>query len=221
MATRPTLHVAVEKTKNTASDYNDNFDMMMDFIDASIDEAKDYVDDFMPAISSSTKNKVLTNNGTTASWDVAVPVGTVINYGGSYAPSGWLVCDGSAISRTTYADLYSAIGTTFGEGDESTTFNLPDLIDRVAQGSTTVGTELDGAIPNIKGTFTGGTNYMNTQQSGAFVWNGNTGGVDPGNGRTYGNAQYNFDASRSSSVYSDEATTVQSPALTLLPIIKY
>ncbi len=42
-------------------------------------------------------------------------------------PEGWLVCDGSAVSRTDYADLYAAIGTVWGEGDEITTFNLPDL----------------------------------------------------------------------------------------------
>lgn len=43
------------------------------------------------------------------------------------APDGWLICDGSQISRTTYSDLFSVIGTTFGSGDGSTTFTLPDL----------------------------------------------------------------------------------------------
>lgn len=43
------------------------------------------------------------------------------------APDGWLICDGSQISRTTYSDLFLAIGTTFGSGDGSTTFTLPDL----------------------------------------------------------------------------------------------
>src|SRR6185503_20590605 len=47
------------------------------------------------------------------------------------APSGWLNCDGSAVSRTTYANLFAAIGTTFGAGDGSTTFNVPDLRGRV------------------------------------------------------------------------------------------
>ena len=53
--------------------------------------------------------------------------GTIIAYGGTSAPTGAVVCDGSAYSRTTYADLFSEIGTTWGVGDGSTTFNVPDL----------------------------------------------------------------------------------------------
>lgn len=56
-----------------------------------------------------------------------VPTGAILSYAGSSAPAGWLVCDGAAVSRTTYANLFSALGTTFGTGDGSTTFNLPDL----------------------------------------------------------------------------------------------
>ena len=57
-------------------------------------------------------------------------VGAVIPYAGSSAPTGWLKCDGTAVSRTTYATLYALIGTTYGIGDNSTTFNLPDLRSR-------------------------------------------------------------------------------------------
>ena len=60
--------------------------------------------------------------------------GQITMFAGSIAPSGWLICDGSAISRTTYSDLYSVIGTTYGAGDESTTFNLPNLKGKVAVG---------------------------------------------------------------------------------------
>lgn len=56
-----------------------------------------------------------------------VPSGSVLAYAGSSAPTGWLICDGSAVSRTTYSDLFTAISTTWGVGDGSTTFNLPDL----------------------------------------------------------------------------------------------
>lgn len=52
--------------------------------------------------------------------------GTVKAWGGSTAPSGWLFCDGAAISRTTYAALFAVIGTTYGSGDGTTTFNLPN-----------------------------------------------------------------------------------------------
>lgn len=55
------------------------------------------------------------------------PTGAVSAFAGSSAPSGWLLCDGSAISRTTYSDLFGVIGTTYGVGDGTTTFNIPDL----------------------------------------------------------------------------------------------
>lgn len=53
--------------------------------------------------------------------------GVVLPFAGAAAPSGWLLCNGAAISRTTFAHLFSVIGTTHGAGDGSTTFNLPDL----------------------------------------------------------------------------------------------
>lgn len=53
--------------------------------------------------------------------------GFVEAYAGTTAPAGWLKCNGTAVSRTTYASLFAAIGTTYGDGDGSTTFNLPDL----------------------------------------------------------------------------------------------
>lgn len=56
-------------------------------------------------------------------------------FGGTAAPTGWLMCQGQAISRTTYANLFTAIGTAFGAGDGSTTFNLPDLRGRAPIGS--------------------------------------------------------------------------------------
>ena len=64
----------------------------------------------------------------------AVPAGLIAMYGGPTAPSGWLLCDGAAVSRTTYAALFAAIGTTWGSGDWSTTFNVPDLQGRAAIG---------------------------------------------------------------------------------------
>ena len=57
---------------------------------------------------------------------VSAPTGMITPFGGSTAPEGWLVCDGSAISRTDYADLFAVIGTTYGDGDGSSTFNLPE-----------------------------------------------------------------------------------------------
>jgi microcystin-dependent protein len=56
-----------------------------------------------------------------------VPPGTILAFGGTTPPGGYLECDGAALSRTTYSTLFSVIGTAFGAGDGSTTFNLPDL----------------------------------------------------------------------------------------------
>lgn len=63
------------------------------------------------------------------------PVGTVVTYAGASAPDGWLACNGAAVSRTTYAALYAVLGTTYGVGDGSTTFNVPNLVDRTVVGA--------------------------------------------------------------------------------------
>lgn len=66
---------------------------------------------------------------------LALP-GLLIDYAGTSVPAGWLACDGSAVSRSTYAALFAAIGTTWGSGDGSTTFNVPDLRNRFTRGPT-------------------------------------------------------------------------------------
>jgi microcystin-dependent protein len=68
-----------------------------------------------------------------------IPSGSMLPYGGSAAPTGWLLCYGQAVSRSTYAALFTAIGTTFGTGDGSTTFNIPDLRGRAAFGKDDMG----------------------------------------------------------------------------------
>lgn len=59
--------------------------------------------------------------------NLACPVGAVLPFAGSAAPSGWVICNGAQVSRTAYPQLYALIGTTYGTGNGSTTFNLPDL----------------------------------------------------------------------------------------------
>jgi microcystin-dependent protein len=66
---------------------------------------------------------------------VFLPSGVVAPFAGSSAPAGWLLCDGSAVSRTIYAALFAAIGTTWGAGDGSTTFNVPNMLGRVPVGA--------------------------------------------------------------------------------------
>jgi microcystin-dependent protein len=73
----------------------------------------------------------------------ATPAGTITGWGGAAAPPNWLICDGSAVSRATYASLFAAIGISFGPGDGSTTFNLPNLKGRVPVGRDAAQTEFD------------------------------------------------------------------------------
>lgn len=69
----------------------------------------------------------------------AAPAGTMAPYAGANAPAGWLLCYGQTVSRATYAALFLAIGTTYGAGDGSTTFGLPDLRGRVVAGKDNMG----------------------------------------------------------------------------------
>jgi microcystin-dependent protein len=64
-----------------------------------------------------------------------VPVGSLIAYAGPTSPEGWLLCDGTAISRTTYANLFALVSTTYGSGNGTTTFNVPDMRSRMPIGA--------------------------------------------------------------------------------------
>ncbi|MEI8128045.1 MAG: tail fiber protein [bacterium] len=76
---------------------------------------------------------ILTRRRHVSTTTSSVPVGSIISYAGATAPTGWLLCSGQAVSTTTYANLYSAIGTAYGSG--SGTFNLPDLSSRFVVGA--------------------------------------------------------------------------------------
>ena len=78
-------------------------------------------------------------------------VGAIKPWGKSTAPAGYVLCDGTAISRTTYADLFAVIASTYGAGNGSTTFNVPDLQGKMPQG-------YDGSTYNLAGT--GGANTV-------------------------------------------------------------
>jgi microcystin-dependent protein len=83
-------------------------------------------------------------NTLTSSISTAVPAGVITQFGGSTAPAGWKLCDGTAYSRTvTYNALFDAIGTTYGSGDGSTTFNVPNLKGRVPVGFDASQSEFD------------------------------------------------------------------------------
>lgn len=108
-----------------------------------------------------------------------IPKGVINTYAGSIAPNGWLICDGSAISRSTYSDLFNVIGTTYGIGDGDTTFNLPDL-----RGKIPVGYDISDNDFNVAGK-TGGEkthtltinempeHYHDIGNEGAILYGGN------------------------------------------------
>ena len=159
-----------------------------------------------------------------------LPIGSYIQFAGSQAPEGFLVCNGGAISRTTYSKLFAVIGTTYGSGNGSTTFNLPDLTDRFLQGSTTSGTVKNAGLPNITGNnyalYYSGTGYDGASKANrateAFYSTKdrtNIAAVPVQEGIT-GQCDVKFNASRSNSIYGN-SSTVQPPALTCLICIKY
>lgn len=71
------------------------------------------------------------------------PIGEITIWATGSAPTGWLICDGSAVSRSTYSGLFAVLGTTYGAGDGSTTFNLPNLKGRVVVGRDATDTDFD------------------------------------------------------------------------------
>jgi microcystin-dependent protein len=126
-------------------------------------DAKQPLDSELTAIAAltPTSGNVITGNGTT--WVSSAPVettpsGAIISYAGASAPSGWLLCGGQAVSRSTYSSLFSVVGTTYGAGDGSSTFNLPDLRDRFVLGNSTQGSSDAGRVSNYTTTLgaTGG-----------------------------------------------------------------
>lgn len=180
----------------------------------------------------------------TAVWKVKkigseVPAGIMQMFAGNTIPAGWLLCDGSAISRTDYAKLFSAIGTTWGAGDGSTTFNLPNSIGRFAEGAATSGSYHEAGLPNIEGQI----NARKVNSSNFIAWNvggglSGYGDVDGALGVRAGTGNFNgittspsydkntepdniyFNASNSNSIYGS-STTVQPNSFTVRYIIKY
>ena len=140
------------------------------------------------------------------------PPGTIIIWGANTAPNGYLICNGAAISRTTYARLFAAIGTTWGAGDGKTTFNVPNFNDRTVwqSGKLSAGVKMLGALPNITASWTAQGTSQDSRRP--VLYNG-TGAISTG---TYaaggglactltniwdGQTSQNFNASRSSSAY--------------------
>lgn len=152
-------------------------------------------------------------------------VGSVTWYAGAGTPENYLLCDGSAVSRTDYADLFAVIGITYGAGDGSTTFNLPLLTDgRFIEGSNIPGTQHEAGLPNIQaslGSLTLSSFPKDTNKDGET----NPFYAEPTTrlGAIYTNNHLEyvyFDAGRANGIYG-ASSTVQPQSLTLRPLIKY
>lgn len=116
----------------------------------------------------------LTINGSTGSIIGTLPAGMVMYFANSTVPQGWLKCNGAAISRTNYPELFSAIGTVYGVGDGSTTFNLPDLRGQFVRGWADNGLVDSGRAigSNQTDTFPSHTHTIPLTNSGAAANNG-------------------------------------------------
>lgn len=151
----------------------------------------------------------LVNNG--------IPTGAIMPFTGAVVPNGYLLADGTEVSKTTYAFLYALIGDTYGTPEDNTKFKLPDFRNKTFWGGDTsnAGTVKEAGLPNIKGTH-GGNDINGRTSSGAFYDAGNSGsGSGSGSGWLSG-----FDASRSNAIYGN-SNTVQPPAIQVPFIIKY
>ena len=123
---------------------------------ADIEVAATYAEPSVNCGVLSPATNIITPPGSAQTFEArGVKTGTVQLYAGASIPTGYLLCNGAAVSRNTYADLFAAIGTIYGAGDGSTTFNLPDFRDRYAIGANTnaLGTKVAEQLPNITGLF--------------------------------------------------------------------
>lgn len=95
--------------------------------------------------------RVLVNLASTINANHITPIGSINDFAGSTAPTGWLLCYGQAISRDTYKDLFAVLGTTYGVGDGTTTFNIPDCRGRISAGKDNMGGTSANRLTGLSG----------------------------------------------------------------------
>ena len=163
-----------------------------------------------------------------------IPTATIVEWSSSSVPSGFLECDGSAVSRSTYSALFAIVGTTYGSGDGASTFNLPNLSDKVALGksnnkalASTGGAETVQSTGNVGGS-TGNTTLSTSQipshnhpaanASGSSSGDPATPGATPSStGSTGGGGSHSHNMSAN---FTGDATSVIQPYLAVTYIIK-
>ena len=165
-----------------------------------------------------------------------IPTATIVPWSDSSVPSGFLECNGAAVSRTTYSALFAIIGTTYGAGDGSSTFNVPDLQDNVAVGKSnnkalgsTGGANTVTSTGNVGGSTANAS--LSTPQIASHSHSqgavGTQANENPGNGqraRRQGNTGSagggGGHSHNMSATFSGDATSVVQPYLTIIYIIK-
>ncbi len=151
-----------------------------------------------------------------------LPIGTILA-SACAAMEDYLLCNGSAVSRAEYEKLFAAIGTTYGAGDGSSTFNLPDLRNRALWGASTthpLGKVIAPGLPNISGYLTA-YSYAAGGGSGAFASSINVSNrLASGTASNFNHINVTFQASKSNSIYG-ASNTVQPPALAVNFFIKH
>lgn len=147
-------------------------------------------------------------------------------FAGDVAPTGFLLCNGQAVSRTRYCNLFNVVGTKYGNGDGTTTFNLPNLVERFVEGGTVSGSEKEAGLPNIIGDWRGQNfgAYNLQRKNGAttstllkYVINYDK--EDETDVKTNRYEYTQFNASQQNPVYG-KSNTVQPASVTMIYIIK-
>lgn len=149
-----------------------------------------------------------------------IQFGTIIAFGSNTVPEGYLLCNGSPVSRTTYAALFAAIGITYGEGDGSSTFNLPDMSNRFLEGTNDYIQYKAAGLPEIWGD-TGYYTYNSGNPHGAFSSDTiQSAALEGGNDERLGYYNLYISANRCNSIYGS-SDTVQPSSLKVRMCIKY
>lgn len=231
--TKPFTFVA--GTKARANEVNQNFDVLYSEVN-SIDSTLTSID---VNIQSLQDDKANINGNASQRFQVApavnsydavnlsqlkanTPIGTIIMVGFDGVPDGYLKCNGATVSRSTYSELFNVIGVTYGEGDGSNTFQLPDFQNKVPWGKADDATlgYIEAGLPNITGTVLQYRNDSLPNSDGAFSYRDvSIGSAGSGTIATTVRSVY-FDASKSNSIYG-KSDTVQPPSVKTIFCIKY
>ena len=166
-----------------------------------------------------------------------IPTATIVPWSSASVPSGFLECDGTAVSRTTYATLFGIVGTTYGAGDGATTFNVPDLCDNVPVGksnnkalASTGGANTVTSTGNVGGSTANATISESQLASHSHSFVSLNGAFSPGpypghdgprrNSNTANTGSGTGHSHNMSATFSGDATSVLQPYLTIIYIIK-